>query len=587
MILQALVKYYQDMAAKGEIAEYGWGPAKISYALCIDEQGNLLQAISVKEEVEKGKKKVLVPQNMKLPAAVKRSSGVASNFLWDNSAYILGIDGKGNAERAKKCFEECKQLHKKLLEEVDIPEAKALLHFFDKWDIVSAKAHPALAEYYEDIITSSNLVFRFEGKYLHENVMIKEAWTKYYQGTDGKVEGICLVTGDRGPVAVLHPAIKGIPGAQSSGASLVSFNASSFCSYGQEQGFNASTSEYAAFAYGAALNYLISEKSHSYLVGDTMVLCWSDGGEREYPGLLGYFMFGAASPYSEKELTDMVGKLLDGNCVEVDECKLDPEKPFYILGISPNAARLSVRFFMQNSFGNVLRNINGHYERLRIQKSAKDPFENLPIWRILKETANQNAKEKSAFPELAGEMLRAVLSNSRYPATLLNGVILRIRAEHEVTRGRAAIIKAYYLKNTNSDVPKEVLTVSLNKESTNIPYQLGRLFSVLEAIQSAANPGINSTIKDKYFNSASATPAVVFPGLVNLAQKHLRKIGGGLQVTLDKQLGEIMEKLGEEYPQRLNLPQQGAFQLGYYHQTMARFESKKKENKYGIYQKSL
>lgn len=579
MILQALVKYYQDMAARGEIAEYGWGPAKISYALCIDEQGNLLQSISVKEEVEKGKKKVLVPQNMKLPAAVKRSSGVASNFLWDNSAYILGIDGKGNEERAKNCFEACKQLHKKLLESIDIPEVKALLHFFDKWDIASAKDHLALTENYEDIIASSNLVFRFEGKYLHENALIRDAWTKYYQGTDGKAEGICLVTGERGSVAVLHPAIKGIPGAQSSGASLVSFNAPSFCSYGQEQGFNASTSEYAAFAYGSALNYLISEKGHSYSVGDTMVLCWADGGEREYSGLLGYFMFGADSPYSEKELTDMVGKLLEGDSVEIDECKLDPERPFYILGISPNAARLSVRFFMQNSFGNVLRNVKEHYERLKIQKSVKDPFENLPIWRILKETVNQNAKEKSASPELAGEVLRAILINGRYPATLLNGVILRIRAEHEVTRGRAAIIKAYYSKNTNPDVPKEVLKVSLNKESTSIPYQLGRLFSVLEAIQSAANPGINSTIKDKYFNSASATPAVVFPVLVDLAQKHLKKIGGGLQVTFDKQLGEIFGKLEENYPQRLNLPQQGAFQIGYYHQTMVRFESKKKEEK--------
>ena len=577
MILQALAKYYQDMAAKGKIAEYGWGPAKISYALCIDEDGNLLQAISVKEESANEKKKAPVPQSMILPAAVKRSSGVAPNFLWDNSAYILGIDGKGNAERTRSCFEACKEFHKGLLKDIDNPETKALLCFFEKWNPDSAKDHPALADDYEEIIASANLVFRFEGKYLHENALIREAWTKYYQGTDGKAEGICLVTGEKGPVAVLHPSIKEIPGAQSSGASLVSFNAPSFCSYGQEQGFNASTSEYAAFAYGAALKYLISEKEHSYRIGDTTVLCWADGGERESPGLMGFFMFGADSHYSEKELTDMVGKLLDGNCVEVDGCKLDPEKPFYILGISPNAARLSVRFFLQNSFGDVLRNVNDHYERLRIQKPAYDPFDNLPLWKILSETVNQKARDKSPAPELAGEVLRAVLTGGRYPATLLNGVILRIRAEHEVTRGRAAIIKAYYSKNINPDVPKEVLKVALNKESTNIPYQLGRLFSTLEAIQSAANPGINSTIKDKYFNSASATPAVVFPVLVNLAQKHLKKINGGLQVTLDKQLGEILGKIGEEYPARLNLPQQGSFQLGYYHQTTARFESKKKE----------
>lgn len=577
MILQALVKYYQDMAAKGEIAEYGWGPEKISYALCIDEEGNLLQAVSVKEESERGKKIAFVPQIMEVPAAVKRSSGIASNFLWDNAAYILGIDGSGNNERTKKCFEACRNLHSRLLKDSSTPAAKALICFFEKWDPDSAANHPAFADNYEDILASSNLVFRFKGQYLHQNEQIRSIWKNYYQGTDEKEKGVCLVTGGIEPVAVLHPSIKGIYGAQSSGASLVSFNAPSFCSYGREQGFNASTSEYAAFAYGAALNHLISEKSHSYRIGDTTVLCWADGGDNGYPGLLGAFMFGLDCPYSEKELTTMVGRLLEGTCVDYDECKLDPEKPFYILGISPNAARLSVRFFLKNSFGNVIRNVNEHYERLRIQKAAKDTMENIPLWKLLSETVNQNAQDKSPSPELTGEVLRAILTGGRYPATLLNGVVLRIRAEHEVTRGRAAIIKAYYLKNTNPDVPKEVLTVALNKESTNVPYQLGRLFSVLEGIQSTANPGINSTIKDKYFNSASATPAVVFPILINLAQKHLKKIDGGLRVILEKQLGEIQDKIGEAYPSRLNLPQQGSFQLGYYHQTMARFESKKKE----------
>ena len=178
---------------------------------------------------------------------------------------------------------------------------------------------------------------------------------------------------------------------------------------------------------------------------------------------------------------------------------------------------------------------------------------------------------------MAGELLRAILMDSRYPATLLNGVNLRIRAEREITRGRAAIVKAYSLKNTHPDVPKEVLQVSLNKDSTNIPYNLGRLFSILENIQSAANPGINTTIRDKYFSSASSTPATVFPVLINLAQKHLRKIGGGLQIVLEKEMQGVMEKIGETFPSRMNLAQQGAFQLGYYHQTQARYQGKKKE----------
>ena len=216
-------------------------------------------------------------------------------------------------------------------------------------------------------------------------------------------------------------------------------------------------------------------------------------------------------------------------------------------------------------------------------RPAYDKFETLPLWKLLSETVNQNARDKSPAPDLAGEVLRAVLTNTRYPATLLNGVALRIRAEREVTRGRAAIVKAYYqklaetTKHENPDIPEEVLQVSLNPDASNVPYTLGRLFSVLEAIQASANPGINATIKDKYFNSAAATPAVIFPILLNLAQKHLKKLRGsnaGLVVFYEKQLTELCSRIGEQYPAHMNLPQQGSFQLGYYCQTQARYQKK-------------
>ena len=252
--------------------------------------------------------------------------------------------------------------------------------------------------------------------------------------------------------------------------------------------------------------------------------------------------------------------------------RLDPGMDFYVLGLSPNSARLSVRFFLHDSFGRFLANVREHYRRLEIVRPAYDKFETLPLWKLLSETVNQNTKDKSPSPDLAGELLRSILDGSRYPATLLNGVTLRIRAEREITRGRAAILKAYYLKNPHTDVPKEVLTVSLNQESANIPYNLGRLFSVLEAIQESANPGINATIKGKYFNSAASTPAVVFPILVNLSQKHLKKLRSsnpGLAVFYEKQLAGLLAAFGESYPNRMSLPQQGSFQLGYYHQTQA------------------
>ena len=598
MILQALVKYYEDMAAKDKVPSYGWGIQNVSYALYLNEEGTLCRIVSVKREVETEKKKKKeveiikswVPRTMKLPAAVKRSVNIASNFLWDNVSYLLGFDNKENPERAKNCFEACRKLHEQLLENVEAPEGKALLQFFKNWEPSQAEEHlsgleDGGKEELTEIMGGANLVFRYIGNgqitYLHEVPEIREAWQRHCTDIEGKETKICLVTGQKATVAVLHPSIKGIPGAQSSGASLVSYNAPAFCSYGQEQGYNAPTSEYAAFAYGTALNHLISQKEFVHRIGDTTVLCWADGAEEEYPGLMGYFLFGDDSSYTEKELNDMLTSLIRGKSVQMEEQKLDPAKPFYILGISPNAARLSVRFFLRNSFGKILENAQAHQERLRIQRPSSDQFETIPLWKLLNETVNQNAKEKTVLPKLAGEVLEAVLKGTPYPATLLHGVLLRIRAEHKITRGRAAIIKAYYLKNPNKDIPeKEVLTVSLNKESNNIPYQLGRLFSILEGIQSTANPGLNSTIRDKYFNAASATPAAVFPVLVNLAQKHLKKIGGekkGLQIKLEKQLEEVMNRLGEAYPSKLNLPQQGAFQLGYYQQTIVRYEPKETE----------
>ena len=525
----------------------------------------------------RGKKKVLVPQTIQLPAPVKRTVGVTANFLCDNSSYILGTDKKGKPKRSLECFQACKTLHETLLVSVEEPPARALLSFFEHWQPEKLTEHPAFAHQdMEDILASANLIFRYRGRYLHEIPAIRQAWQDYYNNSQNGQQFPCLVTGKLAPVAQLHPSIKGIPGAQSSGASLVSFNAPAFCSYDREQGLNAPTSQYAAFAYGAALNYLIATPNTR--VGDVTLLFWAESGEEAYADALKQFSFGDEDDqYKEKDLKGLMDSLAEGADVEWDGTRIDPNMTFYILGISPNAARLSVRFFLRNSFGQFIRNVKAHYDRLEIARPSFDPFDNIPVWRMLKETVNEKSREKKPAADMAGDTLRAILTNTPYPTTLLNGVTLRIRADREMNRTRAAILKAYYLKNRNPFVPEEVLTVSLNQDSNHEAYVLGRLFSVLEAIQSDANPGINATIRDKYFSSASATPGVVFPTLVNLAQKHLRKLDEGKKIFYDKQLTELMSKLGETYPNRMNLPQQGAFQLGYYHQTQYRFT--KKEDK--------
>ena len=581
MILQALTEYYRALERQGKIAAPGWGPVKVSFALCIGDDGTLQQAVSVQTEQVRGKKTVLAPRVVSLPAPVKRTVGVAANFLCDNSSYMLGVDDKGKPERTRLCFEACKALHEQALDGVDSPAARAILAFFRAWEPEKARENAALLEHLEEILAGGNLVFRTEEGFVHDDPAVRQAWEAYYNTSGDGPQGVCLVTGEQGPIESVHPAIKNVAGAQSSGAALVSFNAPAFCSYGKEQNLNAPTGKYAAFAYTAALNHLLADREHIYRVGDATVVCWAKGGGSFYQSLFGWAAMGQSEPsYDESELRGMVKRLCRGEAVDFHAERLDPGMDFYVLGLSPNASRLSVRFFLRNTFGGFLRNAEAHQERLKIVRPSFDKFEGLPLWKLLGETVNQNTRDKVPTPELAGEVVRAILTDTRYPATLLNGATLRIRAEREVTRGRAAILKAYYLKNPHPDVPKEVLTVGLNEESTHIPYTLGRVFSVLEAIQSAANPGVKTTIKDKYFNSAAATPAAIFPLLISLAQKHLKKLRGsntGLAIALDKQLTDLLNRLGENYPTRMNLPQQGAFQLGYYQQLQARYQ-KKEEN---------
>lgn len=570
MILQALTQLYQELSARGDIARRGWSKASISYALCLSEDGRLTQTVPLHVEAQAGKKTVLRPRKMDLPAAVTRSSGVLPNFLWDNSSYILGVDEKGKPERSRKCFESCAQLHHRLLDGVDSPAARAVLAFFDAWKPEDAQHHPALTDCWEELMKGANLVFRVGGAFLQEDPAIQAAWDSHYGSSDGeKVQ--CLVTGQPDVPEPVHPPIKGVAGAQSSGAAIVSFNAPAFCSYGKEQSLNAPVGKYAAFAYTSALNYLLADRDSVQRIGDTTVVCWAEGAEPIYQKFALTFLFGAQPPeqITTDELRASVKQLAKGEPIR--ELHLDPSRNFYILGLAPNAARLSVRFFCRSSFGDLMRNINDHHDRMKI---VGRQFDYIPLWAMLRETVNLNSRDKSPSSVVAGATARAIFSNLPYPAALLEATMLRIRAEREITPGRAAILKAYYLRNPNPQCPEEVLHVSLNENSTNIPYTLGRLFAVYEAVQEQANPGINATIKDKYFNSAASIPATIFPILDNLCQKHLRKLQPRLCIYYDKQIAQLKNVLGETNPMRLTLPEQGSFNLGYYHQKQARYNKK-------------
>ena len=586
MILQALTAYYEQLLRTGQISAPGWDHGfKVSYWLRIDPQGQLLDLVDCRQLVKKGKKEVLSPRELPVPAHVKRASGILANFLCDNSTYLLGADEKGKPERSLQCFEACAALHHQVLEGVDSPAARSILAFFDHWEPEKAPTHPLLAANWKDLTNNANLLFDYEGPegnlLCTDDPEIRAAWQRFYDRTPEDAATVqCLVTGQQAPAARLHPSIKGVPGAQSSGAALVSFNAPAFCSYGHEQGENAPVSEYAAFAYTTALNTLLADRDHCRILGDTAVVCWAENAAPAYASLGMMAMFGVPEDQglSEDDLTKALQDLAQGRpCGWLGE-NLRPDQHFYVLGLSPNAARLSVRFFLRDTFQAFAQRLQQYAEDTEIACSDRDRWKNFPLWALVQETVNQNSRDKKPTPQLAGDLLRAVLTGGRYPATLLQGATLRIRAEREVTRGRAAILKAYYLRNyPNDPVNKEVFTVSLN-ESTDLAYTLGRLFSVLEAVQSAANPGITTTIRDRYFNSACATPVVAFPTLIKLSQKHLQKLPEPRAVYFNKQIAQLMDNVPEEgFPARLSLPDQGRFEIGYYHQTQKRFSKKNEE----------
>jgi len=571
MILQALVEHYEDLAAQGKLARPGWSDSKISYALYINDAGELEQAVSLKTEEVRGKKSVWVPRLMSLPAPVKRSSGIASNFLWDNSSYILGIDEKSKPQRSLECFAECKAHHHRLLDSVDSPAARALLAFFDSWDPAKARERPALADKLEEILAGANLVFRYDGDFLQNDPLIQAAWQAYYDGPSEGPEMVCLVTGEKGPVEAVHPPIMGVVGAQSSGAALVSFNGGAFCSYGHEQSLNAPVSKYAAFAYTSALNHLLADREYVGRIGDTTVLFWAKGGQPAYQGFFMGSMFGGPTSYTASDLQKMTLDLCQGNPVTFDEALLDPNTTFYILGLSPNAARLSVRFFLRDSFGNFAININKHYGRLSIVRTVKDKFDTLYIPTILGEVINQDSK---LYDKLFGETLVAVLKNSTYPATLRNLVHLHIRASRDITRPQAAILKACLSKKCELSAQRlkimEVVEVELNENCTYPPYLLGRLFSVMEQIQLAsADWKLNRTIKNSYFTSVTATPKNIFAKLFPLNEYHMEKLKRDkkfLARNLEVEKNAILAMLTTPIPTRFTPDEVDCFYIGYYHQ---------------------
>lgn len=576
-ILQSLDRYYDRMAARGEAEAPGYSREKIGFAILLSPEGEPVNQKDLREQV--GRK--LQPRLVEVPAAVKRTAGISPNLLWDKSAYVLGRTA-GQGRRTADEHAAFRKLHLDLLAETKDPGLLALRRFLEAWQPERFDAPPFEAE-----MLDANLIFALEGehRYLHEREAAR-ALVAARGGGEGK-RAICLVSGMEAPITRLHPTIKGVEGAQSSGAALVSFNLEAFGSYGQEQGANAPTSEAVAFRYGAALNRMLDRGSRNRLprpVGDTTVVFWADAsdvGEETAEAAESAFdtLFNPPAPEGDPardgeeaaKLRALLAALHEGRPLRDADPKLTEGVRFHILGLAPNAARLSVRFWLSDDFAVFARRLADHYAALAIEPP---PWRALPpsVNRLLVKTVALQEKFDNIPPLLAGEVTRAILAGTPYPRSLLATAIIRLRAGDDAGTGwHAAAIRAVLASHHRKESPP----VSLDRENASSAYQLGRLFAMAEIAQRVSLGKVNATIRDRYFGAASATPANVFPLLLRGVQNHLgrlRKEGKG--GWIEKEIDQIFAQLPPSLPRSLALQKQGEFAIGYYHQRSARIGSK-------------
>lgn len=585
MILQSLDRYYdrlhaeKDSSGKPKVPAYGFSEEKIGWIIILSREGDW---IDLKPHLTTDKKPQ--PKLMDVPRAEKRTSGIKSNFLWDKTAYTLGVSANPDKAAAKTqpfllledTFSAFRERHLELLQKEQDDGLQALYKFLVKWQPSRFQDTPVADKIN---MLDSNIVFQLDGVrgYIHESVRARALWAALLQNDDAET-GLCLISGKTSPIARLHPAIKGILGGQSSGGAIVSFNKESFASFGKEQGANAPISERAAFTYTTVLNYLLRrENRHCLTIGDASTVFWAeapDDSSAEAEEAFFFDMMTVTDGEENQKVFDILQQIAKGRPLKEIAPNLHADTRFYILGLAPNASRISIRFWLNTTFGQLAQNLSDHWQDLAIDPC---PWQTPPsIWRLLIQTAPLG-KTENISPVLAGEMTRAVINGTLYPMSLLSQLLARIRTDGDANGLRIAMIKAILARKFRKGLIKEGVPMSLDKESTNRAYLLGRMFAVLERIQYQALGDINASIADRYYGSASAVPFSVFPRLLVGARHHLsrlRKDKPGLAVNLDKDLGEIIAALPEHYPRHFSIDEQGRFSIGYYQQKQSYFASK-------------
>ena len=586
MILQALKEYYDRKAAdpESQMAPPGFEWKEIPFVIVLKPDGAPVSLNTTYEGEGKKRraKRFLVPQ------AVKKTSGIAANLLWDNLEYVLGIVLKSKPERVVEQHSAFKKRIDDLGNFADdgLSAVKKFVERNNKEELLQC-----FGDVWKQLRKEGgNITFHLAGDsaIILERPNIKSAILEVSAVHNEDNRSICLVTGQNEVIERLHPAIKGVYGAQTSGSNIVSFNLDAFKSFGKDQGANAPVGKTAAFAYTTALNHLLAKDSKQRMqVGDASTVFWAEKANDLEQQIADFF---GEPPKNDPDrgvrAVESLFKSLESGSFLADE---NQKNRFYVLGLSPNASRIAIRFWIVDTVAGMASKIKLHFDDLRIVHRPRDK-DVFSLFRLLVSTAAQG-KADNIPPNLTGDTMRSILEGLPYPKTLLQAVIRRIKAEQSsknkntgkqlenVTYIRAALIKAGVNRLTRFKNPniKEELKMSLDENNTNIGYRLGRLFATLEKIQQEANPGINATIRDRFYGAASGTPVAVFGNLMRLKNHHLSKLEStGRRVFFEKLLGQIIDGVEAKiaFPPHLSLEDQGRFAIGYYHQIQDFFTKK-------------
>ncbi len=578
-LLPALIDYYERLQEDPDraVAEYGFSEEKIHHAIILEKDGKLAEFQDIRGRSEKGKP---IPILLTVPDGGGRSgTGLNPFFCWDNTGYALGRDNKGKPERAAEMFAAFRDLHLGFRDELAAdPGFAALCRFLEAWDPSRAESLPGWDE-----AAGLNVVFRLRARpeYVHLSKAVSEAWSRRVgpeAAGEAPLRGVSLISGEVEDLARLHPQLSGVTGANTTGAAIVSFNKDAFESYGKTQSYNAPVGVRDAFRYTTALNGLLANPHRRARIGDATVVFWSDRAEgRPAEDAFGLLLSDSGPKPAEERMTlDAVRNFLDAARRGLTSADINAaDAGFYVLGLSPNASRLNVRYWMAGTVKQFADRLGEHLGRLEMA-GAKEGEPPLSIARMVGETARE---AKDIAPQLAGSVARAVLADLEYPRALLLAILRRVRADAVMTHRRASILKAILIRNHKLEVP-----VALNKDHPDEAYHLGRLFATLELAQTDALGDLNRSVKDAYFSAAASTPSSVFPRLMRLHQHHLQKLTSGQEPadggkprrtrwTIETLVQEICSHI-TRFPIHLSLEKQGLFQIAYYHQRQHFFTKK-------------